>query len=443
MKPREEVESSSINVLVNPLRAIGRLLDRLRKKMFGVMTHQSYEHIDTSLSPEEYDLPPEMKDDHPVLVSHLTSNQTNQAFSHSGILMVGIHGSGKTEYARYLAHQTEGRTKLVSAHISDIRNSHSPGSALLTLYRELEAKALSEGMYYVILFDEFDKLMSKFSSMYTEESHTVHQSGGEKSRTQTHDHKKTMYEIDAIGDELLSTLKTILSGTGGISRVFTLATSNQTFAPPELTRPGRLKKVLFKPLEMPEELKYFTQNDRIECLAVYSSLSGIIPRTLRIMQATHFRQHRVVNEVILSLQKEMDAYFSDAEITKMTEDNGVIVNQSLGPKRKFFNAQKNFEMLKQILFILNVEFGALTYRQQKTFGGALTSDGSSALYELLFHHNTPAPDLRRFQGLTSAIIAAHYKENQSRFSVINDAKKAVAELLFPQLLDPEGLKADY
>ena len=199
----------------------------------GLSDGAEYKPLPGRLSEHEYVLPKELDNIHSRLVEHLMSDKTNNHFPFRGLLLHGEKGTGKTEYPQFLASCLGDSAEVVMKSVASIRNSSSPGEEIERFYASLEQQARAEGKYYVVLFDEGDQLFAPLSSEFSHSVMTTSDSHSEK-RSSSHSRHETSSggAVDAQGLEMLTSLKSVLGR--GITRVFTIVTSNRLEFPGEL-----------------------------------------------------------------------------------------------------------------------------------------------------------------------------------------------------------------
>ncbi len=193
------------------------------------------------LSAREYVLPSALVGMHTSLVQMFMRGQSVEHWPDKGLLLYGSPGTGKTEYIRFFMHELGDKVMVLKVDIPAITNSPSPGQAIRELYEQAQVNADKSNKYVVLFFDEFEHLVRSFVSKAASikrEDDTY----GEKSSRHSNEETKE-FTIDKKGEEALSELKTVLSGTGVLKRVFTICTSNEEDFNSALIRDGRLKSV--------------------------------------------------------------------------------------------------------------------------------------------------------------------------------------------------------
>ncbi len=404
-----------------------QLVQEIAQTCAQVLTTQnmrSYERLTALLRPDEYPLPPELQTLHPSLVEHLRSSKTNEHFTHSGVLFFGIPGTGKTEYTRFLAHEVQENADVVVVNMNLIRDASSPGDTLFQLYRHLDEVAQQSGRYVVALLDEFDKMMNKFSQVNVQTKRTEsHQAVERRSEFTQTDEKQVSHAIDEKGEALLSTFKTILSGTGNIQRVFTIATTNQQELPAELTRDGRLKPVALKAFGMPK------LPDRGPSDPDYRGYHRTLPRLLSVLQATCVRLTGQPQPLLQDLLQKLQDYFNGEECQSILQID----------EEDYQSSTHGGAILATILRMLSVDYTAIPQEVRRSFFIAFDDTMTQVKWGGSgFITHRAIPEFKQMSEMTCSKVAAYFKERQELFASSDPVVigNAVAELIFPQLQKP-------
>ncbi len=412
-------------------RVLAEIFDRVRELLsVNEIGSQLYKPFEAPLTADEYVLPSELEQIHSTLVAHLTSSAGNETLPYAGLALHGIPGTGKTQYVRYL-HGCLPNVTCVAANNNVIRDSASPGQSLSTLYSTLEDVAQKSGRYVVLLIDEFDKLINKHAHVQrTVESTTTSSHSEKRSNSQTHQRTDDAFTMDDTGEALLSTLKTVLSGTGRLSRVYTICTTNQTNIPAELTRSDRLQAVRLWPFGMQTRRESQANYANVP---IYHDYHTIVPRMLRIFDSAHFRLQKEHHPVLKEMESAVAAFFSEK---KSYEDyKNTWENTSEGGVRSSRSTflDHNFALLKEFLDFLECHPDILSPHSSllREFGGAM--DGKR--YRSWGSHDTVFPEVAAMQGeyATPAYLSGVYKDNPRLFDSMSSVKQTLAQLLFPQL----------
>jgi hypothetical protein len=368
------------------------------------------------LSPDEYIIPPELiKDGHHQRLMDFLRNPKAKTTSlaHSGLLLFGTTGTGKTEYVRHLMHllQENKGVIFVNGNISRIIRAPAPGDAIKELYRGIQAKAESGNTKYVLLFDEFEglvrQLVKKLSSTRT--TSTSMDTGPR--RTHEHEEKEEVdeAEVDKTGEEIFAALKSVLKGTGGIDRVFTIATSNLNEFDAALE--SRLEAVEIKPIGMPFER--FRSDSYMLC----QHYPEIISRILELMQAMHFREHGAKNPALSQISDELAVLSGEVASISTNDSRGPYVS----PEYISDNRQEAINKLwiTRLLGLLNI---TVTGRElfDFTYNAKLESDGKRPPQSIDLSHQQIARDI--------------YLRSINRFRDVDSAKRELAFVLFPKQL---------
>jgi len=414
---QSEVPSSARQVLEAALQSIREQLDA--SAAYAILFTEWRE----SLTDTEYILPPELKDSHQRILSDLQEGRDVTTLPYTGMLLYGVAGTGKSDYARYLKKCLGDKAVVVVGNISHIRNSPQPGMALLNLYRQLELDAAKDGKLRVVVFDEFDKLKNKFARKQTHtvsNSSTSDASSGKRSSSSSSSHTEQRHEveIDDVGDELFSTFKTVLSGTGTgegrVKRVFTIANSNQTEIQDTLMRGGRLEAIELKPFGMP--YREAGRPDAIfdhDIIHQYESYSRTLPRMLAVLNAAFCRDNQGKNnEHLLRISSELAALFEGLRI---------------GPEREDIYAQ-NLRYIQALLDYFGV---SVDLSDRKTMGDYFVTDKNGRMNRSQNHKF--GSEIHQMHGLTCAKVAAFHRENRNLFNDYDSARKTIGQFIFPEI----------
>lgn len=387
---------------------IDGLLNQVRSAIVDLETQTKYAEVlqERPLSPEEYYLHPALRETDQELKMLFASGADISAWPYKGLLLSGSPGTGKTEYARYLADQLGDHADVYNVNMSALRNSVMPGQALISMYRELEKEALAKGRYGILLFDEFESLIRTFSNEETFSS-TSSESYGESGGSTRHEQKRKL-SIDPKGEEIIAVFKSVLSGTGGIERIFTFCTSNQRDFNPALVRSGRLKQV---------PVNGFNIGNRDWN---YLHLGEQLQNVLGVLEAVHFRLKGSANPHLAKVKKEL------TKLKKKGDEKYAQMTVGFRPL-DFRSKEKIWPVHQAILDIYLCFFGA-KYTQRHRFqnGFALDAFNSSDWNDYL-------RDAKELGTHFPADLAKHYKAMPEGFSTEAAARKALGELVFPQL----------
>ena len=415
-EPNLEKRDSALASLVYELRLLISALDG-KSVLYEDMR-------ETPLSENEYIVPPELIKGgiHERIVNFLNDPKARTtSLSHSGLLLYGVSGTGKTEEVRHLMHCLRDNPKIrfVNGNISRILNSPAPGDAITGLYRDLQAQAEADDVKYVLLFDEFEglvrQLLKKMRSVRTTTSDTA--TGPRRTHSRDEKSETNEAEVDKTGEEVLAALKSVLKGTGGIDRIFTIATSNSNeFEASLLTR---LEAVEISPISMP--FKTIGSDKHMLC----QKYPVIIRRILGIMQAMHFRLHKQNNPVLSAISEELETLYSviNPEVEKIEK------SQIYFPGRTEACIPENRQIAIARLWITEL---------LKFFGMKLPEDETKASMWLRTNIRCErsihdSKKLREAFNMTQQHIAKDiYLRDQDSYARIDSAKKQLALLLLPQ-----------
>lgn len=200
--------------------------------------HQPLYHALQPLLPCQYALPPALAETHRAVCAQLASDQPNKYHRHSGLLLSGPRGTGKSEYASVLKGALGDSIGAYVLDLAKVANSPRPAEALVSVYEALQAEAERTGRYVVLQIDEFDICVREYASM--ESTSELHETARESGTTR-HERTSSKTTIDQVGAQLFATLKSCISGDGRFGRVYTVPTTNLDVSkiPDTLTRDGR------------------------------------------------------------------------------------------------------------------------------------------------------------------------------------------------------------
>jgi len=397
-----------------------------------------YEPLEGRLTAEQYVLPPEMQKVHPVVLANITSGKTIEHFTHGGLLLYDndVSGTGKTEYPLFLAAQADKNARFVKANCNAIRESNKPGTVLKQLYHELERKAIEEGVMYVVFIDEFEKLVNKYAKHHTDVTEECREDYSEKrghseSRKQT---KKTL-EVDEKGEELFSTLKTLISGAEGINHVYTISASNQSTYPVTLLR--RLEPVELCAFGI-DEFQY-----SYNIIPDYGSFNESFARVFPVLQATHVRLNGGKRNSAIERIGE--------DVVKLMADLRTKYGSPYNNRKNLFGVNEKAIAIRNNAYLgtLLGYFGCDLEKEQKAhevawdilnFAGQFDINERGVHQSGHFSGNETSQEVIVMRGLTPDKVAKWYKSNQDDFRAYSPAKRYVGQCLFPQLRALEGYK---
>ncbi len=393
------------------------------------------------LSEKEYILPPELSQVHPRILAHLSSGAENKKAPYVGLLLHGIKGTGKSEYPHYLAALLAGKARFVVASTSLIRNSPAPGQALFQLYQDLEERAKAEGIYYVVVFDEFDQLVTGEAKVF--EHDTRRHSASMTKRTtneETTVERRRALEIDGKGLEMLEAFKSILGSTGNITRVFTMANSNMDTFPEPIYREGRLERIKLDPFSMRIEISH--QIGRY-IVPIYDSYRDLIPRIIDIMQATHFRIRGKASPLLKAFRQEIEGFFA-----KRTRVGGISLEErQIDDKKRIAEFLKqNSSLLKGLVNLLRGGPKKFSYEFAGRFGCCADNEVREPHCKSIFDETEIpkklTPEIKAINALTPAAIAGFYKLRLLHLTDLEALKLAFSDLLFPQFTNSGSKETD-
>lgn len=386
------------------------------------------------LSEYEYMLPSELKLIHSEIVSHLASDRTNQHLAFRGLLLHGEKGTGKTEYPQFLAYCLGDAAQVVMKNVASIRNSSSPGEEIERFYNSLEERALSQGKYYIVLFDEGDQL---FTPLIAEFNSSVIAS------SENHSKKNSQFSsrietnkggtIDSKGLEMMTSLKSILGR--GITRVFTIVTSNRLEFPEELYREGRLLKVQFNPIGIHREKVPYL--DSYLQAPIYSAYKDISIHLLKIMQATNFRIEGKANPVITMMCAEIENFF-DKHVEKIFNPKVDLIYRSKPSYLSDNFITTNSNLMKSFLefFGYPIDFKNLPWSMRDKF----QFDGIESNYKkVMADFNKESPEVHLLSSCVPSTVAGYYITHRDHFNTFESAMNCFAQFIFPQLKDYSSL----
>ncbi|MBI2661807.1 hypothetical protein HYX09_06105 [Candidatus Woesearchaeota archaeon] len=392
-----------------------------------------YEPLRGRLTEEQYVLPPELEEAHPVILANITSGKTIEHFTHGGLLLYdnNVGGTGKTEYPMFLAAQAGEGVCFVRVNGNAIRESDKPGTVLKRLYSELEERAIREGVMYVAFIDEFEKLVNKYAKQHAavreEGSSTVTDEGG---RSEFRRETRETLEVDDIGEQLFSTLKDCVSGAEQIRHVFTIAASNQSAYPVTLLR--RLQPVELHPFGI-MEVRWAYETS----IPDYGTYNESVPRLLAVLQATYVRlnegkKNPVIERIAMELQPILDNLRQKygvpsskggtfhIRIEEKAHRNNAYLEELLG----YFGCD-----LKKEQEDFNVKWDILCFAGQMEIVG----HNASQVARLSLSDGKTSQEVEVMRALTPDAVAKWYKSNPAAFSGYDAAKQFIGQCIFPQL----------
>ena len=391
-----------------------------------------YRPIELALDDHAYVLPPELKDIHPELVRHLATGTPITRMPWNGLLLCGERaGTGKTEYASHLKGVLGDAALFYVADISAIRESESRGKRLTQVYRELEDIARRESRTAILLLDEFDTLVNEHLERHTHSREETHERYGERSgsSTTTRD-REDRFVVDPVGQALITTLKTLISGGEGTEHVFTIATSNYTAFPEPLVR--RLHMVPVQAFAL--RLGQFSNTSDIP---FYDDYCQHIPRIARILSATAYRANSPAHTCLAQIADELDALAVETmEQTAQYE----LIGSVFGLNTDSW-ARRNNLVLDAFLSYLGCDYSAVQQRLHEAepnpfvrshdleFQGKfrpMHGDWLSSSY------GNQTPEVRVMQELTPCTVAQWYHADPESYSIYESAKQTLGFALFPQ-----------
>jgi hypothetical protein len=409
--------------------ALREIIRGIRELMDHAVDGQSvyYESIvESPLSVREYIVPRELLEGgrHQRLLEFLKDpGKVTTSLAHSGFLLYGETGTGKTEYVRYLMHLfgDNGPVFFANANISQILHAPAPGDAIAQLYRELQQKAAGKGLKCVLLFDEFEGMVRQFLKKVrsTNVTSTDVSSGPKRTDARTERRETNETEVDRTGEEIFSALKSVLKGTGGIDRVFTIATSNASEFEAALV--SRLEPVKIGTVRFPSvKMEYGTY-------LLVQKYPDVVARILELMQAAHFRERgedsSVLSEIsngFAGLPLQLDEEV--ASISKSNINSPYVTPESVPENRQI---AINELWIKSIIKFLGVELSRAEDRWV-SFKGDIRHSAATSCERI---------------GLSQQHIARDvYLKNLEGFQNLDFAKRELALLLFPKLRELERFK---
>jgi hypothetical protein len=383
---------------------ISKVRDLLGTVDQGLVLYEPFR--EPSLSADEYILPEELSAGgrHERWINFLSSDATIPALPFQGVLLHGRTGTGKTEYVRFLQHILTGmKVRFFLASISGIMHSPKPGEALIALYRDLQLQAEEKGEKYILLFDEFEGLVRQFlkrqEKVIREDSYQDH--GPKRSSTSTHSENSTVTDVDKTGEELLAALKSVLRGTGGgMDRVFTIATTNESIDVFNEALLGRLEPVEIHTLRIPT-----IDSSHNHLYLRYQAYGEILPKMLALIQTAHFRQNKEKNSALVKILEEFES----------------LVGKLKGETARISGHEPQRNINEIWLGALLEFFGVREPRRRWDFN----------TFQIFSFYYTNQP--KQVVDFTQLSVTQAYLEEPSKFKKPASAKKRLALLLFPQL----------
>jgi len=417
----------------NPAQQVGAaqlIIENVRRRIDAAQDRQvPFQRLSHPLTPEQYAMPPELREVHTVLLQHLRSALANESYGYAGLLLHGVKGTGKSEYPYLLSSLLGDKAEIVTVEVSSVRNTPGPGEALTRLYHLLEERAQRLGTYQVRGFDEFDQLVMANAEVYSHEHNetTDYRSGKHGSSRSVHQ-LTSQFKLAAIGQALLTHFKRVL-GSREIQRVFTIATSNLPDFPEPIYREGRFQRIELRPYA----LKGISFGEREAHLPMYDTYRHVLPQVISVMQATHERTLHTQNPVLQELHAEVAQLFGRGRsfeefFRQRSEQLAQLIGYISLEERFTPYFKENAERLRAVLDFLGFPFEKLSPSAAKDF--AFLRSGCDDRKPYVFREQ---PEYAASLKLVPSTIALHYKQNQDAYTSQPTAKTALARLQFPQL----------
>jgi hypothetical protein len=422
--------SDAENIANQKINDISRLLGLNTQS--GNLTNDKSElwkPIDYILTEDEYVLPPELAIPHANILRDIISGKEVRLMSAGGMLIYGkTPGTGKTTEFYHLAGCAGDKAIFVVADISKIINSDVPATVLKQLYSELDALALKENKTVVLLLDEFERIVNMYSEKHSSsKKKTLDRSSEKNHNREVTEEKEESFRVDDVGIETIATLKSLISGGENIKRVVTIATSNQETYEKSIER--RLTPILLLPFGFPT--KHIDSYDDVPDYAKYAEH---IPRILKILQATHFKNVKAannnlikiegeINEIVKNFKSEVEIYEKPLFSSKKDPIYDILIKNNfyLNAVLKYFNSKASAEELHKNNS--NIRFSGYFDEQYLQLG---------KIFRQSFRDDV-SPEVKVMKELTPSTIAKWYNDNPDVFKKYNSAKKYLGQKIIPQL----------
>ncbi len=393
--------------------------------------------LQSPLSPLEYVTPPELEPHFDKLVAFIRSREPVQRFPHSGFLLHGPSGTGKTQFPRRLASEIGDDAIFVSIDAGSIRGEDNPSLALVEVLQALEKRAVQDGRTVVALIDEFDMLILAGGKTFSSRKTTV-QNTASSNRSSEHrvDEAVDSMDLSEKGMTLLNTLKSHAGET--LTKVFLIVTSNLDEFPSPLMRGGRFQEVYLGTFAL-RAGRLKSENIRNRRFPIYDDYRYVLPRIVQLLQTAHYRLHHSSSKVLETLSADISKFFSEQETlesyineTRKVEKHGYRQNESIFP-------EKNFELLKAMVSFFGLNWtplygGSIRGQDRLEFSGELDSAGRA--YQAFKSY----PELLFLDNLTPAQLGTFYGKHEALFAKKRSARKVFGGMIFPQLRTDPSLK---
>lgn len=386
--------------------------------------------LQSPLSSLEYVIPPELEPHFDKLVAFIRSREPVQKFPHSGFLLHGPSGTGKTQFPRRLASEIGDDAIFVSIDAGSIRGEENSALALVEVLQALEKRAVQDGRTVVALIDEFDMLILAGGKTFSSKKTTV-QNTASSNRSSEHrvDEAVDSMDLSEKGMTLLNTLKSQAGET--LTKVFLIVTSNLDEFPSPLMRGGRFQEIYLGTFAL-RAGRLKSENYRNDRFPVYDDYRYVLPRIVQLLQTAHYRLHQSPSKILDALSEDVSKFFSEQEAlesyingTHKVERHGYDQSESIFP-------EKNFELLKAMVSFFGLNWtplygGSMRGPGRLEFSGELDREGrpyltSKIYFELLFLYN-----------LTPAQLGTFYGKHEALFTNKKRARKIFGAMIFPQL----------